>query len=66
VFPEIDLWRAATLVLKRYDDRTLEGAATGARLDAASSLGCAVCWRTALRGLSPRDKPRPASPVGAR
>jgi hypothetical protein len=37
VIPEIDIWRAATLMLKRYGDRALEESAS--RADELASAG---------------------------
>jgi hypothetical protein len=37
LIPEIDIWRAATLMLKRYGDRALEESA--ARADELASAG---------------------------
>jgi hypothetical protein len=37
VIPEIDIWRAATLMLKRYGERALEESAS--RVDEPASIG---------------------------
>jgi hypothetical protein len=62
LIPEIDIWRAATLMLKRYGDRALEESA--ARADELASAGDDNPWRSGagsptLLGNSPTP-PRPA------
>jgi hypothetical protein len=42
VIPEIDIWRAATLMLKRYGERALEESA--ARADELASAGDETAW----------------------
>ena len=51
VIPEIDIWRAATPLLKRYGDKALEESRT--RVDYLAADGdhdCADTWRQDLRG----------------
>jgi hypothetical protein len=46
VIPEIDIWRAATLMLKRYGENALEQSATRAdELAAEGDHDGAVTWR---------------------
>jgi hypothetical protein len=46
VIPEIDIWRAANLMLKRYGDKALEESATRAdELAAAGDHDGADTWR---------------------
>jgi hypothetical protein len=46
VIPEIDIWRAATLLLKRYGEKALEQSATRAdELAAEGDHDGAVTWR---------------------
>ena len=46
VIPEIDIWRAAQLMLKRYGDKALdESAARADELVAAGDDNEAVVWR---------------------
>jgi hypothetical protein len=46
VFPEIDIWRAAQLMLKRYGDEALkESAARADELVAAGDDNGAAVWR---------------------
>jgi hypothetical protein len=46
VIPEIDIWRAANLMLKRYGDKALEQSATRAdELAAAGDDNGAATWR---------------------
>jgi hypothetical protein len=46
VIPEIDIWRAATLMLKRYGEKALEQSSTRAdELAAEGDHDGAVTWR---------------------
>jgi hypothetical protein len=46
VIPEIDIWRAAQLMLKRYGDEALEeSAARAVELEAVSDDNGAAVWR---------------------
>jgi hypothetical protein len=46
VIPEIDIWRAANLMMKRYGDKALEESGTGLdELTAAGDHDGAVTWR---------------------
>ena len=46
MIPEIDIWRAATLMLKRYGENALEQSATRAdELAAEGDHNGAVTWR---------------------
>ena len=63
VIPEIDIWRAATLMLKRYGDKALEQSRT--RIDELASDGDhdgADTWRritTAVEQLASTTPPGP-------
>jgi hypothetical protein len=61
VIPEIDIWRAAQLMLKRYGDQALEEST--ARVDelaAAGDSNGAATWRRITPSCSLRTRPRPA------
>jgi len=47
VIPEIDIWRAAALMLKRYGKQALEESAVRADelMSAGDDDGAATCWR---------------------
>jgi hypothetical protein len=52
VIPEIDIWRAANLMLKRYGDKALEE--SGQRADDLAAAGDdngAATWRRITRGV---------------
>jgi hypothetical protein len=58
VIPEIDIWRAANLMLKRYGDKALEESATRAdELTAAGDDNGAATWR----GSPPRSTSSPTT-----
>jgi hypothetical protein len=63
VIPEIDIWRAATLMLKRYGDKALEQSITRAdELAADGDHAGADTWRriiAAVEQLSNTTPPRP-------
>jgi hypothetical protein len=64
VIPEIDIWRAANLMLKRYGDKALEESA--ARADELASQddgnGAAV-WRRITDAVSPLANQTPPGPL---
>ena len=63
VIPEIDIWRAATLMLKRYGDKALEQSITRVNeLAADGDHAGAVTWRritTAVEQLANTTPPGP-------
>jgi hypothetical protein len=64
VIPEIDIWRAANLMLKRYDTRALEEAA--ARADELKSHGDhngAAIWRRITDAVTQLANKIPPGPV---
>lgn len=64
VIPEIDIWRAATLMLKRYGDKALEESATRAdQLDAEGDPDGAVTWRLIVRAIEQLANTTPPGPV---
>jgi hypothetical protein len=51
-FPEIDIWRGATLMLKRYDEKALEKSATRtAELASAGDDNGVAAWRRISDGV---------------
>jgi Family of unknown function (DUF6961) len=64
VIPEIDIWRAATLMLKRYGDKALEESATRAdQLDAEGDPDGAAIWRLIGRAIEQLANTTPSGPV---
>jgi hypothetical protein len=58
VIPEIDIWRAANLMLKRYGDKALEeSAARGDELAAQDDYSGEAVWRR-ITGGPPRTRRR--------
>jgi Family of unknown function (DUF6961) len=52
MIPEIDIWRAATLMLRRYGDNALEESATRAdQLEAEGDPEGASTWRWIARAI---------------
>ena len=52
MIPEIDIWRAATLMLRRYGDKALEESATRAdQLEAEGDPEGAATWRWIARAI---------------
>ena len=68
VIPEIDIWRAATLMLKRYGEKALEQSATRAdELAADGDHDGADTWRritAAVEQLAKHDPARSAALIG--
>jgi hypothetical protein len=62
VIPEIDIWRAATLMLKRYGQKALEESA--ARVDELATAAMMTAWRSGAGSRTPSGnsptQPRPA------
>jgi hypothetical protein len=66
VIPEIDIWRAAQLMLKRYGERALEESA--ARADERALAGDddgAVTWRRIIAALTQLANKTPPGPVNS-
>jgi Family of unknown function (DUF6961) len=64
MFPEKDIWRAATLMLRRYRDKALEESATRAdQLDAEGDPEGAASWRWIARAVEQLAKTKPPWPV---
>ena len=63
MIPEIDIWRAAQLILKRYGDKALdETVARADQLAAAGDENGAATWRlitNAVAQLANQTPPRP-------
>jgi hypothetical protein len=56
VIPEIDIWRAATLMLKRYGEKALdESAARADELAAQDNYNGAAVWRRITRRRPARE-----------
>jgi hypothetical protein len=60
VIPEIDIWRAATLMLKRYGDKALEESRT--RVDQLADDG-ADTWRRITAAVVQLANTMPSGPV---
>jgi hypothetical protein len=64
VIPEIDIWRAANLMLKRYGDKALEESAIRAdELAAASDDKGAAIWRRITTAVEQLANNTPSGPV---
>jgi len=64
VIPEIDIWRAANLMLKRYREKALEESATRAdELAADSDHDGAVTWRRITDAVVQLANTTPPGPV---
>jgi len=64
VIPEIDIWRAATLMLKRYGDKALEQSATRADdLAAEGDHDGADTWRRICAAVVQLANTTPPGPV---
>ena len=55
MIPEIDIWRAATLMLKRYGEKALEQSAT--RADELAAEGALRCFSWSRQNLKPHTGP---------
>jgi hypothetical protein len=63
VIPEIDIWRAAQLMLKRYGDRALkESAARATELTLAGDGGAAT-WHRIMEAVTQLANTTPTGPV---
>jgi hypothetical protein len=64
MIPEIDIWRAANLMLKRYGDRALEESTTRAdELAAEGDHNGAAVWRQISSAVSQLANNVPPGPV---
>jgi hypothetical protein len=64
MIPEIDIWRAATLMLKRYGDKALEESANRAdQLDREGDPEAAATWRWIARAIEQLVNTQPPGPV---
>jgi hypothetical protein len=64
VIPEIDIWRAATLMLKRYGEKALEQSAKRAEeLAAAGDDEGAMTWRRITSAVEQLENNTPPGPV---
>jgi hypothetical protein len=64
LIPEIDVWRAAQLMLKRYGERALEeSAARGDELASAGDDAGAATWRRIMAAVSELANNTPPSRV---
>ena len=64
VIPEIDIWRAANLMLKRYGDKALEDSATRAEeLAAQEDYNGAAVWRRITDAVGQLANQTPSGPV---
>jgi hypothetical protein len=64
VVPEIDIWRAATLMLKRFGEKALEQSARRAEeLAAAGDDDGAVTWRRITHAVGQLENKTPPGPV---
>jgi hypothetical protein len=64
VIPEIDIWRAANLMLKRYGDKALEeSAARGDELAAQDDYSGEAVWRRITDAVRQLANQTPAGPL---
>ena len=64
MIPEIDIWRAANLMLKRYGDKALEESAMRAdELAAAGDGNGAAVWRRITAAVGQLASTTPSGPV---
>lgn len=65
LIPEIDIWRAAQLMLKRYGEKPLEESAPRAdELALAGDDDGATTWRRIMAVVTPLANKIPPGPVG--
>jgi hypothetical protein len=66
VIPEIDIWRAALLLLKRYGERALdERPARADELALAGDDDGAATWRRIMRAVTQLANKTPPGPAGS-
>jgi hypothetical protein len=64
VIPEIDIWRAATLMLKRYGDRAhTESASRADQLATEGDDNGAATWRRITNAVAQLANTTPSGPV---
>ena len=64
MIPEIDIWRAATLMLKRYGDKALEECAARAdELAAQDDYNGTAVWRRITNAVSQLANRTPPGPL---
>jgi hypothetical protein len=64
VIPEIDIWRAANLMLKRYGEKALEESAARAdELDSHDDYNGAAIWRRITAAVEQLENTTPPGPV---
>ena len=64
MIPEIDIWRAANLMLKRYGDKALdESAARADELEAQDNHSGAAVWRRITDAVGQLQNNTPTGPV---
>ena len=64
MIPEIDIWRAATLMLKRYGEKALdESAARADELAAQDDYNGAAVWRRITDAVGQLANQTPSGPV---
>jgi hypothetical protein len=64
VIPEIDIWRAATLMLKRYGDNAhQESAARAAELGTEGNHGGVAVWRRITDAVAQLANTTPPGPL---
>jgi Family of unknown function (DUF6961) len=64
VIPEIDIWRAALLMLKRFGDNApKEGAGRAGNLETEGDCGGAAIWRRITNAVEQLANTTPTGPV---
>lgn len=64
MIPEIDIWRAAALMVKRYGEQALEESAVRAdELTSAGDDDGAAAWRRIMAAVTQLDNKTPSGPV---
>jgi hypothetical protein len=60
MIPEIDIWRAASVMLKRYGEKALEESARAAELSAEQDHDGAAVWRRIIDAVGQFANTRPS------
>jgi hypothetical protein len=63
MIPEIDIWRAATLMLKRYGEKALDESGARAGELAQDNYNVAAVWRSITDAVGQLANVTPAGPV---
>ncbi|HYZ39300.1 MAG TPA: hypothetical protein VE687_01580 [Stellaceae bacterium] len=64
MIPEIDIWRAANLMIKRYGEKAFEESSTYAdELAAEGDHGGAVTWRRIANAVAQLENNTPTGPI---